>query len=110
MGGNYSKPKDVPSRLFPKEVEDLPSMEGRVVAITGCTTGTGFIAAKTIAQKGGEVVMLNRVSERAASAENAVKEAVPDAKVCTIGCDLQSLESVQQAIKSLKEKYSDGID
>ena len=27
--------------------KDLPSLEGKVVCVTGCTTGTGFIAART---------------------------------------------------------------
>ena len=30
--------------------------------ITGCTTGTGLVAAKTAAKKGAHVVMLNRKS------------------------------------------------
>ena len=35
--------------------------------ITGTTSGTGRVAAKTLAEGGGRVIMLNRDSERAVS-------------------------------------------
>jgi len=110
MGGAYSKPAEVQSKHFPAFFDALPSMTGKVVCITGCTSGTGLIAAKAIAQKGGEVVMLNRPSERATKAEAAVKEAAPGAKVSTVACDLQSLDSVRSCAEELKHKYGNGID
>ena len=36
-----------------------------IFVITGCTTGTGLVAAKTAAKKGAHVVMLNRRSHLA---------------------------------------------
>ena len=36
----------VPARFHDFE-KDLPSLEGKIVCVTGCTTGTGFIAART---------------------------------------------------------------
>eukprot|EP00192_Tetraselmis_astigmatica_P013342 CAMPEP_0117669168 /NCGR_PEP_ID=MMETSP0804-20121206/11970_1 /TAXON_ID=1074897 /ORGANISM="Tetraselmis astigmatica, Strain CCMP880" /LENGTH=335 /DNA_ID=CAMNT_0005477171 /DNA_START=73 /DNA_END=1080 /DNA_ORIENTATION=+ len=110
MGGGYSKPKEVPSKHFPTFFAALPSMAGKVVCITGCTSGTGLITAKSVAQKGAEVVMLNRPSERATKAEASVKEAAPGAKVCTVDCDLQSLDSVRSCAEELKKKYREGID
>ena len=47
----------------------LPVLTGRVVAVTGCTTGTGYAVCRAMAQKGAHVVMLNRPSERATAAE-----------------------------------------
>ena len=96
------------------ERDEVPLLHGKVVAITGCTTGTGFIAAQCAARKGAEaVLMLNRPSERATAAEIAVKEQVPkegtQTVVETISCDLQDLSSVQEAIRTIKSKY-DKID
>jgi len=91
----------------------LPSLKGKVVAVTGAssTIGLGFICAKTLAKKGARVILLNRTSERAMAAEQALKEQVPDAEVSTIGCDLSSFESVNSAIVEIKSQLADtGLD
>ena len=77
-----------------------------------CTTGTGFIAAQTCARKGAKnVIMLNRLSDRANSAETEIKKLSDDTAtfVETIERDLQEFESVKNACSSIKEKY-DTID
>lgn len=55
----------IETRLFPSFKEELPKVEGKVFAITGTTSGTGFVAARTAAELGGEVILLNRKSSRA---------------------------------------------
>ena len=40
----------------------LPSMENKTILITGTTTGTGFVAAQTVAELG-QLIMLNRPSK-----------------------------------------------
>jgi hypothetical protein len=93
----------------------IPPLQGKIVVITGCTSGTGFVAAQCAARKGAEVIlMLNRVSERAVAAEKVVKEQVSNTIssktiVETIPCDLQDMSSVKEAIRSIKSKY-DRID
>ena len=89
----------------------LPSMKGKVVAITGCTTGLGYVCAKTMAEKGAKVVMLNRKSERAAKAENTLREQVPGADISSVDCDLMSFDSVNKAVVEIRSKHSDtGLD
>jgi len=85
-------------------------MEGKVVAITGTTSGTGFIAARTVAQKGATVILLNRKSSRAEAALEKLKAAVPGATFDWIECDLQNFESVRNASKAILSKYSAGVD
>jgi NAD(P)-dependent dehydrogenase (short-subunit alcohol dehydrogenase family) len=103
------------SKYYPEfERSEIPTLHGKVVAITGCTTGTGFVAAQCAARKGAEaILMLNRSSERATAAEKAVKEQIPKEGtptiVETIPCDLQDLSSVEEAIRTIKSKY-DKID
>lgn len=107
MGSSSSKPHPIESQWFPEFSEKLPSLENKVIAITGCTSGTGLVAAKTAAIKGASaIVMLNRKSERATAAEQAVKEvAAEGTTVETVSCDLQSFESVKEAAAIVLKKY-----
>ena len=76
MGAAYTKPKEVESVAFPafKESPDAPSLKDKNIAITGCTSGTGLVAAKFVAEKGAKTVfLLNRPSERAEKALAAKK-------------------------------------
>jgi NAD(P)-dependent dehydrogenase (short-subunit alcohol dehydrogenase family) len=96
----------VTTRLYFKFTEELPRVDGKVIVITGTTSGTGFVAARTAAAKGGEVVLLNRKSERAIDSLKALKEAVPEGKFIPIECDLQDFSSVRSAIQEIKSKYN----
>jgi short chain dehydrogenase len=116
MGCSYST-RQVESQHFVTWCDNLPSMEEKVVVITGTTSGTGLVAAKTLAATGAQVVMLNRASERADAALAAVKEAArkpaaPDA-VHQFECDLQDFSSVRAAaarVLNLDVVASAGID
>jgi NAD(P)-dependent dehydrogenase (short-subunit alcohol dehydrogenase family) len=113
MGASATKE----SKYYPEfERVNVPSLKGKVVAITGCTTGIGFIVAECAARKGAKtILMLNRSSDRANAAEVLVKEQIPKdgssnpTVVETIPCDLQDMASVQEAIRIIKSKY-DTID
>jgi len=90
------------SQFYDEVFKTLPSMEGKVVAITGCTTGTGFTLAKTCALKGAYVLMLNRKSDRATEAVaeiNKLEGIVKPAKHVT--CDLARMSSVKNAVEDL---------
>lgn len=80
-------------------------MTGKVVLITGTTTGTGYICAREMAKLGATVVLLNRASSRAASSLASLQEDVPDATFDAITCDLQDFASVRQAIDEIKANY-----
>lgn len=107
----YLKPKEVKPVWFQDFEAKLPSLEGKVVCITGCTTGTGYICARTVARKGAHVVMLNRKSERSEQAEQKILSEVPNAKVTSVDCDLQSFQSVRAAAKTIQIEFAEtGID
>jgi len=88
--------------------KELPAVEGKVFVISGTTSGTGYVAARTAAQKGGEVVLLNRASERATKALAKLQQEVPNGKqkFVTIECDLQSFDSVRSAAAQVISRYS----
>ena len=82
----------------------LPNVDGKVFVITGTTSGTGYIAAETVAKHGGEVLLLNRSSSRSKSSYVKLQESVPDGKFVPIDCDLQDFNSVRSAVKDIKSK------
>ena len=96
----------VRTRLMNKYKATLPKVDGKVFAITGTTSGTGFAAAQIVAELGGEVILLNRPSSRSKSSLEKLKAAVPGGKFVPIDCDLQDFDSVRNAIKEVKSKYS----
>eukprot|EP00927_Polykrikos_kofoidii_P053607 TRINITY_DN48200_c0_g1_i1.p1 TRINITY_DN48200_c0_g1~~TRINITY_DN48200_c0_g1_i1.p1 ORF type:complete len:334 (+),score=73.80 TRINITY_DN48200_c0_g1_i1:59-1060(+) len=109
--GAYSKPKELTDKWYPEYVQTLPRMDGKVVAVTGCTTGTGLVCAKLCRQLGASVVLLNRDSERVAHAKAAVEaSAGADAhgEVMVVACDLTNFASVRSAVGELNDKFADG--
>mmetsp|Transcript_28953 Transcript_28953/g.67094 ORF Transcript_28953/g.67094 Transcript_28953/m.67094 type:complete len:356 (-) Transcript_28953:332-1399(-) len=99
---------------FDAVVRELPCMKGKVVAVTGCTSGTGKIFATVCAQKGAKVVLLNRESARADEALASIKEVAKAAgapEPISIPCDLSSFKSVRAASTKLQgELSSSGLD
>jgi len=94
---------------FPTFKRELPSMAGRTVAITGTTSGTGFVAARTVAELGGRVVLLNRPSVRAEQSLEALGTACPEAELHSVACDLQSFDSVRRACEQVRDLCADGL-
>eukprot|EP01060_Flectonema_neradi_P020265 TRINITY_DN277_c0_g1_i2.p1 TRINITY_DN277_c0_g1~~TRINITY_DN277_c0_g1_i2.p1 ORF type:complete len:333 (+),score=65.98 TRINITY_DN277_c0_g1_i2:62-1060(+) len=103
----------VPSskNFYDEFAKTFPKMEGKRVAITGTTSGTGFAAADTIAGLGGELILFNRASSRAGAALNKLKEKHPEATITQIDCDLTSFASVRGAAKTYLSKFGGkGLD
>lgn len=129
---------ELPDGFFTKEWRDkLPKMEGKVVAITGCTTGTGFVTAMELARLGARVLLLNRPSSRAEVALKRVRAATQvedwrasdhrahggqravqpgtgaaEAQADHVDCDVSSLQSVRHAAKKVQDLLgsSGGLD
>ncbi|MCH4890208.1 SDR family NAD(P)-dependent oxidoreductase [Acidaminobacter sp. JC074] len=93
------------TKLYQEFNQGLPNVNGKVFIITGTTSGTGYVAARTAAEHGGEVVLLNRKSKRTETMMRSLKEAVPKGKFVNVECDLQSFDSVRKAIYEIKKKY-----
>jgi len=81
------------------------NMTNKVVAITGTTSGTGFVCAREMAKKGASVILLNRKSERSMNSLKELQAAVPNANFEAIDCDLQNFNSVKTAMTEIKSKY-----
>jgi len=87
--------------FFDDTVNALGSLAGRVCAITGSTSGTGYWAAVAAARRGAScILLLNRPSSRASAALAAIKAEVSKSAtvdVIHLDCDLQSFDSVRAA-------------
>lgn len=84
-------------------------MAGKTVVITGTTSGTGKIAALTVAGLGAKVLVLNRASTRSAESFAKLTASLPDADVHQVECDLQSFASVEAAAERVKELCPEGV-
>jgi dehydrogenase/reductase SDR family protein 12 len=93
VGGYTSVGYRIRSR--PWHASDLQRLEGRVVVVSGATSGIGLAAAEGFARLGASVRLLVRSEERGAQARAALTERTQNSDVRISVCDLSSLESVR---------------
>ncbi|MGN8275881.1 oxidoreductase [Pseudomonas sp. SMN5] len=97
---------DASARVAPKpdwSTDDIPSQNGRIVLITGGTSGMGYEDALALARAGAEVIIAARNPERGAEAIARIRQAVPDAKVRFEAVDLANLSSVRGLAQRLNQ-------
>ena len=97
-----------PSRYYDQVVETLPRLDGLTVAVTGSTSGTGEVYARTAGRLGARVIVLNRPSARADAATDRLRDGGVD--VVPVACDLQSFESVRDAGEQVRAVAVGGLD
>ena len=109
MTSFYKKP-NLNNLYFDDYIKNVPSLDNKVIAITGTTSGTGYVAADVVAKKGATVILLNRNSQRSVESFSNLKNKNPKSSLISIDCDLQSFESVKNAVKNIEEVCVDGLD
>lgn len=102
--------EDFQSKHFQNLFNTLPSLNGKTIAITGTTSGTGFVAANACLKLGARVLLLNRPSDRSKKSFKALKAENSNTEVLLIDCDLQSFNSVRLASKAIHEICPNGLD
>ncbi len=85
------------------------NLTGRVAAITGTTSGTGYVCARELARLGARVLLLNRESSRSRASLERLRADVPSATFEPIVCDLQDFASVREAAR-LIHTVTDRLD
>ncbi len=84
----------------------LGRQDHKTFLISGANSGTGFEAARILASKGAEVVMLNRSAERSEVAMARLRAALGgDVKVSFVHLDLASLGSVRKPQRSCSRSF-----
>ncbi|KAF3761758.1 NAD(P)-binding protein [Cryphonectria parasitica EP155] len=86
---------------------DIPSLEGKVILITGTNCGLGKQAALELARhKPAMIWMTARNAEKGQEAADDVVRQVPGAAVTFVQLDLASFESIKKAVKTVLAKSS----
>ena len=106
---SYTKP-NLKSKHYDNLFNSLPSLEGKTIAITGTTSGTGYVAANACGKLGAKVLLLNRQSERSVKSYESLKANTPNGDFIRIECDLQSFNSVKESTKNIEESAIEGLD
>lgn len=95
------------NRVPPKpdwSANDIPSQQGRIVLITGGTSGMGYEDALALSRAGAEVIIAARNAERGQETIARIRQEVADAKVQFEAVDLASLASVRSLAERLNER------
>ena len=74
---------------------DIPDQTGRIIVITGASSGIGAEAAVALADKGGQVVLAVRDQGRGDAVRTRILKHTPAAKVSVSIADMASLASVR---------------
>jgi NAD(P)-dependent dehydrogenase (short-subunit alcohol dehydrogenase family) len=93
---------DVRTRLFRwQPLEDL-SMDGRVVAVTGATSGLGELAATWFARLGARVLLLARNAEKAERTRERIERETGRRDVLTYAVDVSDLTQVRDVASRIR--------
>ena len=85
---------------------DLPPMQGKVVLVTGASSGLGLAAAEGFARLGATVWLVVRGRERGEQARARIAERSGNGDVRVGVCDLSELESVRQFAERFRDQAS----
>ncbi|HEX5501299.1 MAG TPA: oxidoreductase [Thermomicrobiales bacterium] len=85
--------------------QDIPDLAGKIFVVTGANSGLGCESTLALAQHGATVVMACRDPERARAARDAIKTAVPAAKLELIALDLADLQSIRGFAETFGRQY-----
>lgn len=86
--------------------QDIPDQKGKVVIITGATSGLGKEAAKVFAEKGATVIMPVRNAEKAKSVLEEILKLNPNSKIIIKNLDLSSLNSIKLFADDFLKSYN----
>jgi len=85
--------------------EHIRDQTGKVVVITGATSGIGKATAQILVSKNAKVVMAIRDMDKGAKVTEALKSQFPDAEITFEELDLANLSSVKNFSDAFKSKY-----
>ena len=88
-------------------LEQIESFENRKILVTGATAGIGLELTKQLLEKGAFVVMLIRNLDKGNKVKEELLKTNPAYKIDMLEYDQSDYDSIDRAIKEIKEKHSD---
>ena len=85
--------------------DNIPDLKGKVIIITGSTSGIGKAGAKILAEKNATIVMAVRNVKKGEGVAEEIKQNYSDANIDVREMDLTSLESVKNFAEEFKKNY-----
>jgi len=85
--------------------QNIPDLSGKVIIVTGASSGLGKEIATVLASKNATVVMAVRNTEKTQVVVNEIKEACPKANLDIRKLKLDSLESVKEFAQGILKDY-----
>ncbi len=86
--------------------DQIPDQKGRVIIITGSTSGLGKEAARVLAGKGANIIMAVRNKNKGSKVAELIKKRYQGAKIEVMKVDLNILESVRAFAKEFENTHS----
>jgi NAD(P)-dependent dehydrogenase (short-subunit alcohol dehydrogenase family) len=87
--------------------DNLVSLEGKKVIVTGANSGIGFSICDVLLFKGAHIIMACRNMQRAQEARNLLIQRHPDACINIVAYDQSSLLSIKTFSELLKNEHHD---
>ncbi len=83
----------------------IPDLQGKVIIVTGATSGLGKEATKILSLKNATVIMAVRNTKKGEAVAQEIKNATPKARIHVKDMDLSSLESVKRFATNVLSSY-----
>ena len=87
------------------DASQIPDQSGKIIVITGSSSGIGFEAARVLTNKGAKVIIAVRDPVKGNTALDKIKAQIENADVEYMNIDLADLDSVNAFVKEYKEKF-----
>jgi len=85
--------------------ENISDQQGKVVTVTGSSSGLGYETAKVLANKNATVIVAVRNEAKGNGAVEKIKVENPNADIQVMSVDLANLESVHKFAENFKKKF-----
>ena len=89
--------------------KNMPSLSGKVIAVSGSTGGIGVELCEHLAALGAELILLDRNQEKSKALQETLEAQFPEVKIRRIRMDLEEMASVKAAACELLKARLDGL-
>ncbi len=84
----------------------MAAMKGKIVLITGATSGIGKETALGLARLGATVVFTTRDDQKGAKTKEEIIQVTGNASIDVLHCDLASFDSIRACVQEFKRNYA----